>query len=258
MLSNAHYKAVLLFSSTLISFIVLVGALELYGNYRYYHWKKSYRDHGDWYNKLTIPSSNKKLMWEYRPCGKYDPPGCECTITTNKYGFRDYDYESPDKNEGVYRVAFVGDSVTLGYKVDYESTFVRRFQSYAEELDLTRTVQALNFGVDGYNTVQIFELLRTKVIRFSPDKSIDIMHLNDFDFEEASGNKIRYFRKPKSFFLRKVEQLYKHLSKTDYYLYYFEKNKHVVFENILEMRGILREKGMDFMVTILPVFDRCL
>ena len=117
----------------------------------------------------------------------------------NRWGFRDRDYETPGKPADTHRIAFLGDSVTLGLGVAAEDVFVRRFEDAANGLGLGYTVQALNFSVDGYNTVQVNELLRTKVLPFAPDKVIYVLCLNDFDFADASGMKIRYFRKPKSF-----------------------------------------------------------
>ena len=241
-------KNILLVITTIL---VLTGLFELYKNYTYYSWKEKYRETGDWSGNLTVASADKELMWEYRGNGEYR------NIKTNRYGFRDYDYESTDKPDGTYRIAFIGDSVTLGYQVEYDRIFVRRFEAEAGRLSLPYKVQALNFSVDGYNTLQIYEMLMTKVLVFSPDKVVYVLCLNDFDFEDASSRKIRYFKKPVSFLADEIERAIKHacLRKKDYHFCHFEKNKHKVFQKIAAMRDELKKRSIDFDVVVVPVFE---
>lgn len=193
-------------------------------------------------------SPNPVLMWEYRPYGEFEQ------IKTNRYGFRDRDYESKAKPENTYRLAFIGDSVTLGMRVSVEETFVRQFEAAANQLESQHMVQALNFAVDGYNTLQVYEMLRTKVLDFAPDKVVYMLCLNDFDFDESSGMKILYFRKPKSFLLSGLEKAYQKLRGGDFHLYHFRKNKKVDFQNLLDMRTMLEREGIRFQVVVLPVF----
>jgi lysophospholipase L1-like esterase len=187
-------------------------------------------------------------MWEYRPYGAIK------NLQMNRYGFRDFDFESKDKPEDTLRIAFVGDSVTLGVSVDWEENFVRRFQAAANKQISTTNIQALNFAVDGYNTLQILELIRTKALQFSPDKVVYVLCLNDFDFSRSSGDKILYFQKPTSFFLLEMEKVVQRLRREKFHEHQFRKNKQKVFSSILEMRNLLNEHGIDFQVAILPVF----
>ena len=241
-------KNIILVIATLL---IMTGLFEAYKNYGYYSWKEKYRKTGDWNGNLTIASANKELMWEYRGNGEYQ------NIKTNRYGFRDYDYETTAKPEGIYRVAFMGDSVTLGLYEDYDNIFVRKFEIEAGKRKLPHKVQALNFSVDGYNTIQIYEMLRDKVLVFSPDKVVYIMCLNDFDFEDASSRKIRFFKRPASFLIDEIERAIKHacLRKMDYHFCHFKKNKDVVFKKVLQMRDELRKRSIDFHVVVLPVFE---
>ncbi len=257
-------KIILILASTFGTFFALVILYEIYENIRYHRFKAFYREKGDLYGNLTIASSNKDLIWEYRPYGECQIKRKEYKgrlagiIKTNRYGFRDYDYDSTDKPDEIYRVAFIGDSITLGLWVDFDGIFVRKFEIEANRLAQKGKVQALNFGVDGYNAIQIFELLRTKVLHFSPNQVIYVMCLNDFDFDEAAANKIYYFRKPKSFFLNRIKMLFyrtKRLEKEDYYYFHYERNKEGVFLKMLEMRKILKQRGIDLLVVIMPIFD---
>jgi len=242
-------KNILLLVATLF---VLVSSFEIYKNIAYFNWKSQYvKRHGKGNPLLAISSTDEKLIWEYRPYGEAGD------IKTNRYGFRDYDYDSTNKPDNIYRIAFIGDSVTLGIYTDFDKIFVRRFEAEANKLDPAHKVQALNFSVDGYNTVQIYEMLKTKVVNFSPDKVVYVMCLNDFDFEDSSANKIRFFMKPKSFLIDEIERAIRHLraSKMNSTYFHFIRTKDAVFEKILQMRDLLNQKSIDYQVVILPNFE---
>lgn len=245
--SFAKTRLGLIMLSSIISAVMFAGIFEIVESIRYYLWKKNFDNLG-WIGKITVPSLNPVLMWEYRPYGKIEQ------IETNRYGFRDFDYESMIKPEDTFRIAFAGDSITLGLSIDLEETFVRQFEIEANQIESKYRIQALNFAVDGYNTPQVCEMVKTRVLDFSPDIVVYTMCLNDFDFSESSGLKIRYFRRPKSFFLSKAESAYKRLFGGDFHLYHFRKNKNVVYRNILEVREALEREGCRLQIVILPVF----
>lgn len=248
-ISLAGSELRLLLVSLGLSAVLLAGAYEIFENIRYERWKSQF----DVIGSLTVPSSNPVLMWEYRPNGEW------AELTMNRWGFRDRDYETPAKPPDTYRIAFVGDSVVLGLRSAAEDIFVRRFEEAANRLGLGHAVQALNFSVDGYNTVQVHEMVRTKVLPFAPDKVVYVLCLNDFDFKDSSGLKILYFRKPKSFLLETVERVYRHrvyqqLAGNDFHQYVFNKNGEVALQNIREMNGLLTQNGIGFHVVVSPVF----
>ena len=245
--NTTKYKLILILSSSILSTLILIGAFEAVSTILYYRWKANF-DNSGWLGKVTIPSSDPVLLWEYRPYGKNEE------IETNRYGFRDRDYESTKKPDHTYRVAFAGDSVTLGLGVSLEETFVRQLENEAAQMKLPYQVQSLNFAVDGYNTIQIYEMIRTKVVDFSPDTVVYVVCLNDFDFTESSGDKVRYFQKPESFFLVTLEKVYRRLMGIEYHQYYFNKNKDIVFQTILDMHDMLEQEGISFQVVIMPIF----
>ena len=181
------------------------------------------------------------------------------SIQTNNFGFRDKDFDlSP--SESVYRVAFIGDSVTLGLRVDSEKTFVRAFERMAREAFRDSQYQAMNFGIDGYNTIQVGELLRTKVLQFKPELVIYVLCLNDFDFQDASGSKIRFFKKPASFLIEKIDlamgRISTYKSDEEYHTLYYNKNKDIVFEEVKKMKSKLDEQRINFLVVVAPIFPQ--
>lgn len=254
--SFAKTKLGLLLLSSLFSLVLFIGAYEIFRHVEYYRWRETFDNFG-WLGKVTVPSSNPVLMWEYRPYGEFRE------IKTNRYGFRDRDYASPAKPDNTLRIAFAGDSATLGMGVSLDQTFVRQFETLANKITFVNpsdptaapfSVQGLSFAVDGYNALQICELVRTKVLDFTPDKVVYVMCLNDFDFEYSSGAKILYFSKPPSFFWLMLEQFYQGWRGENYHRYHFDKRKDEVFQNILNVREILQQQDIGFELVILPIF----
>ena len=230
-------------------FIAIAGFTVVYesiAHIRYYHWKSTFDNQG-WFGKITTPSSNKILMWEYRPYGAFKE------IQTNRFGFRESDQVTTNKPDRTYRIAFIGDSVTLGIGIQNHFIFVRLFEISVNRDRVGPQVQALNFSVDGYNTIQISEMLRSKVLPFVPDKVVYVLCLNDFDFSESSGRKIRYFKKPNSFLMERLDQVQRRLLNVSYYHYHFDKNREKVFREILSIKQLLDKKGISFQVVIAPI-----
>jgi lysophospholipase L1-like esterase len=210
------------------------------------------------------------LLWEYRPHGRAlttatgaPGPGEEgaekaspraVELRTNRWGFRERDYAELARPEGVERIAFIGDSITVGLGVEEPHTFVRRIEAELGRRRGGRPVEALNFGIDGYNAIQIREL-RAKALEHEPTLVVYELCLNDFDFEDASGQKILYFRKPRSFLLRTLSQLFARLGAAEYHHHHFEKNHARVFAELSAMRDLLRQRGIPLLVALVPIFE---
>jgi len=241
---GAGAKLALAAASTLLTAVVLAAGFEVVARIHYHRWTAAYDNEG-WLGRLTVASKNPTLLWEYRPYG--DVQG----VATNRWGFRDVDYETPAKPPGVERVAFIGDSVTLGMGVVPEETFVARVGALAAAAG--RRAQTLNFGVDGYNALQIRELLTAKVLAFEPDEVVYVLCLNDFDFTDSSGRKIEYFRKPRFFLPRWVAQRVRALRRTEYHRYHFQAHRDEVFRAIAGMRDVLAARHVRFLLAVVPV-----
>jgi lysophospholipase L1-like esterase len=231
--------------SVLATLVVLVAAYEVAANVRYYRWHAQFDNEG-WLGRLTVRSPNPVLLWEYRPYGE------AAGIATNRYGFRDVDYPSPAKPDGTHRIAFIGDSVTLGMGVPPRETFVARVAAIATTSG--PPVQTLNFSVDGYNALQIRELLTAKVLAFQPDEVVYVLCLNDFDFSDSSGRKIGYFRKPWFFLPQDLERRYRSLIGAEFHRYHFQRHRAEVFRALEEMAAILAARHAAFHLVVMPVF----
>jgi lysophospholipase L1-like esterase len=152
----------------------------------------------------------------------------------------------------VHRIAFIGDSVTLGMGAVPAETFVGRVGAMAAAAG--HGAQALNFGVDGYNALQVRELLTAKVLAFQPDQVVYVLCLNDFDFMDSSGQKIDYFRKPRFFLPRWLEQKNRAFWRTEFHRHHFRKHARQVFAAIHDMRNVCLAQKVGFLLAVAPVF----
>jgi hypothetical protein len=160
--------------STVITATLFIGIYEVVKNSRYSTWRKNFDNQG-WFGKITVPSENPVLMWEYRPYGEFEQ------IRTNRWGFRDVDYESKENPRDVFRVAFAGDSVTLGLTVGAQETFVRQF-----EIEANKVRGMLETGGIGFQVI---------VLPVFPGSSIDeypIRQMHEEPGEFFAENGIRY------------------------------------------------------------------
>ena len=253
MSASIRKNVCLVIASTLISIAVFAGLLEMYLYKDYIHWKNTYSTEGNWYGGLTVKSDNPELKWEYR-ANSHSTDIEFPVIETNEHGFRDVKGIKLKKPDSTHRISFVGDSVTLGFGVEFEDVFTERFKANLKDDNSASTIEVLNHGIDGYSSPQVLELLKTRVGQFAPDSVVYVLCLNDFDYEESAGSKNLYFTKPTSFLWNKVEKIYRKNTKTGYHVWYFRKNKEKSFRDIEEMSSYALSNGIEFHVIIIPVF----
>lgn len=92
-------------------------------------------------------------------------------LRTNSLGYRDDEWTEA-KPPGTLRVALVGDSVVFGPFVAEEKTYARLVEDALTAALFPGgggRVEALNFGVPGYNSAQEAEVFASRVFRFAPD-----------------------------------------------------------------------------------------
>jgi lysophospholipase L1-like esterase len=251
-----------------IPITLLLASYEGYMHYRHYRWKQDFDAADDPGKRLSVPSDDEVLLWEYRPNWKYVNDKEGFSIQTNNAGFRGDDFTQKADAGIQSRIAFIGDSNVLGLRVNHEDTFVKKYEDAVNTQAGKKIVEAMNFGVAGYNINQVYELLKTKTLNYEIDTVVYLMSLNDFNFTDASGEYIRYYKKPGSFILKKLNRLFTERGQTfrttakpenytdytrDFHLYYFEKNKEASFRVISRMKQLLDSKGIDFKVFIIPV-----
>lgn len=101
----------------------------------------------------------------------------EVLVSINSHGFRDDEFKV-EKEEGVIRVAVLGDSQEEALQVELHDTWQKVMARKLSE-DLGVKVETYNFGVSGYGTDQQWLTLWQKVWQFSPDMVILAFSPND-------------------------------------------------------------------------------
>ena len=112
-------------------------------------------------DQLFRPSPDPELEYELIPNSTRDH------IRVNSLGFRGPEI-SQRPEEGVIRIAVIGDSETFGAHLAEADTFSVRIENRLEEIYPQSRFEVLNLGVPGYNTAQEYRLLQTKVLGLAP------------------------------------------------------------------------------------------
>lgn len=118
-----------------------------------------------------------KNQWE--PGETFERWGIEIRI--NSYGERDKEY-AKDKEPGVYRIVFVGDSIEYGAGVAIEDTYHKQLERLLNQESLgSQRFEVLSFSNGGTEPSGYLEILQNSVNGFDPDLVIIGFTLNDFE-----------------------------------------------------------------------------
>ncbi|MBX7166793.1 MAG: SGNH/GDSL hydrolase family protein [Pirellulales bacterium] len=153
---------------TLISaFLVLEAGLRLYAR---------------WINALTVVQLDPQLGWRLIPQARrhVDSETEPYDIAINSAGWRDGEF-STEKPRGVYRILLLGDSFLFAtggvdYGLRYSEILEQRLPS----------LEALNFGVPGFDLAQEYLLLEREGLNYDPDLVVVCLYWND-DLESFLG-----------------------------------------------------------------------
>ncbi len=135
-------------------------------------WRTHHAKPADW-----VDASNSKLI---RPSGDFleielKPSDSEvyqdALMTTNRWGMRDRDYTKA-KDPGVYRMALLGASRSVGGGVEDHQTFEALIEdrlNRERRSNADYSYEILNFSMMGYGPLRKLRALETKVWDFQPD-----------------------------------------------------------------------------------------
>ncbi len=118
----------------------------------------------------------------------------------NSHGFRDVE-RLKTKADGVWRLAVVGDSVTMQLTLPREKLYVRRLEHFLQEAFPGSGIECPTFGVTGYCAAQELALMQDTVLDFDPDAILWQFHLNDASdpvIDGDNGGLGRYYARPRS------------------------------------------------------------
>ena len=110
---------------------------------------------------------------------------------TNSHGLRDHEF-SLERAPGKLRVAMLGDSLTVGWGVPVQATFVKRIERMYAAAGIDAEV--INFGVGNYNTVQEVQAFLADGRRYQPDVIVLNYFVNDAELLEPARSPSRLMR----------------------------------------------------------------
>ena len=99
-------------------------------------------------------------------------------VKINSLGFRDREYTIP-KPANVYRVLVLGSSITFGWGVDEDKTYVRQIEKQLEGKTGDHKIELINAAVGNYNTVREVASFFEKCLVLEPDMVILSFFIND-------------------------------------------------------------------------------
>jgi lysophospholipase L1-like esterase len=132
------------------------------------------------------PSDHADLDYELVPGATGFVWGADVVI--NREGFRDRDF-SIAKPPGSRRIVVIGDSVTFGNLLPLAETYAKQLEALLR--DRGESVEVLNFGVGGYDTLQEVALFEHSALRFDPDVVVVGYSANDLSMFSPNLHYIR-------------------------------------------------------------------
>ncbi|MFT4539586.1 MAG: lysophospholipase L1-like esterase [Planctomycetota bacterium] len=109
---------------------------------------------------------------------------------TNSRGLRDREY-ALQKPDGVYRIAVIGDSFTMGSGVPIEQVFHSVVETELNRGAGERQYEVLNFGVGGYGIRDYIGVLQHQLPAYDPDLVLICLCGNDRTRERKAPPKYR-------------------------------------------------------------------
>ncbi|MGD0947788.1 MAG: GDSL-type esterase/lipase family protein [Candidatus Binatia bacterium] len=178
-----------------------------------------------WAESNPLPSvKDLDLLWRNAPSvTKIAPVNPQAyghndtwTIRINSEGFRGPEPENKDAPEGVYRIIFVGDSVTFGYGVEEHDSFVGRVVATLRTRYPDRRFDIVNAGVPGWSWVQGLRFLQVRGLSLHPNLVVMAHGVNDqlLPAEITDNELISALEKPAPRLLERVRGI---LSRTNMY-----------------------------------------
>jgi hypothetical protein len=116
-----------------------------------------------------------QLGWSHRvgESGRFHSYGFDVAVSINSKGFRGPEIRY-DRTPGVRRVLVIGDSLSWGYGVEFEESFLHLLQQRLPNTEIA------NLSVNGYSTDQELLLYRDEGRKYKADMVVLVVAENDF------------------------------------------------------------------------------
>ena len=172
--------ATVLFNLLLVlsSVATTVGAIEVYLRLTGYSPMKELLDG----RELIVRASSNPLR-RYEGTPHASGVAWRALVKLNSQGFRDDEYPMA-KDEGVYRIVTLGDSIAFGNLLSVEETFSNRLERLFQSAN--DRVEVINMAMGGYDTLQEVATLETVGTRFGPDLVLVTFCFNDIGTDSVN------------------------------------------------------------------------
>ena len=249
--SKEFFKGLAAMGVSLVIFLVLLEiTLQIYTRLFIYYDVEMSR----YATEVKQKADNPKIGHVHEPNAEAYLMGVDVSI--NSDGFRDDEY--PVERTDKYRILVLGDSLTFGWGVEHEETYVQLLE---ERLNAElRPTEMINTGHGNYNTSQQVNLLRDKGLKYNPDKVVVFFFINDAEVTPQRSKWTPVARLRSVTFLwsrirglltraapgQTFESFYTALYEDDFEGFIAMKDA------FLELQGITEERGIELQVIMIP------
>ena len=241
----------------IVSLFILVIILEI-------GLRISYPIYSNYNTEMWRYATESKQMSEFPGLGHEHIPNSDnmlygVNVKINSLGLRsEKEYELP-KPEGVVRILVIGDSITMGWGVEYNETYPKILENLLNE-NSSVEYEVLNAGVGNYNSVSELATMQ-KFMYLDPDIIVLGYYINDIE-ELTYPSKTGYFLKSKSYFYAFIMDKLINIEfrgKKDYKKYYSalykdERLKNIVKVSVNRMIEIAKNNSLPFIFVNIPEF----
>ena len=237
---------------SMVSLAVVFGLAEGALAWRDGRWRGRFEDSFRGRVLCTTASEDARLIYTLRPNA----------CSSNSKGYPDAEV-SAKKDEGVFRVVVIGDSIAAGQGVARDERFAARLGPTSAG----RRLEVVVLARPGYSTSQELVILESEAFSYQPDLVIWVYCLNDpadAIYHDANGELGRYYYRPRSYalhYLRKLlfkahENWARRDCGTDYHEILHCVYREQVASNIRAIGAWSSSHDTPVVFAIVPVFDR--
>ncbi len=244
-----------------VTFIAVEFVCFIYYLYLQREWSALISESDHYY----VKSPDRMLGYALKPNTRIEKDGKLLTIGNN--GLRT---STASKLTPEHIIAILGDSIVFGVGLSEQHTISSQLQAiYNSHGD---AVGVKNFGVPGYSSQELLRFLDHKSKLIKPHRVVYVLNANDFSrrhsiYEGADNGLFRMYNPPASKALWIIRKMVYRLRKggtlrgtpshgngqiVSWYQWLYAGNREAVFADILAMRRVCENRGMEFAVLPLP------
>jgi hypothetical protein len=164
-------KIIFVFLYITVSFLIFeIGTYVFVGIKPYYDiemWR--------YWTKLKQRALDPELSHQHIPGANANLYGVNIKINSKGLRDREFDYV---RKPNIRRILFLGDSLTLGWGVPFQSLFTKLLEKDLTNLDQIKT-EVINTGVGNYNSMQEFTYYKNEGFKYNADIVMLLYFIND-------------------------------------------------------------------------------